>query len=606
MKKDITLTQQDQQRLRVVEQIQAGRWTASEGATALGLSARQMYRLKAKHEKEGAAALVHGNRGRTPQNRISEEERAQIVRLATETYVKYSASHLHDVLMQREGIVLSSKSIGRVLREAGIRSSRKRRLPRHRVRRDRMEQEGMLIQVDGSDHHWFGKERPRATLLGAIDDATGKVIAAVFREHEDAQGYLLVFQQILKHRGVPLELYHDRHGIFEQNRPKWSVAEELRGELDPTQVTRALKELGITSIAAHSPQAKGRVERLWGTWQDRLVKELSLDGITDIEAGNAYLPGYNERHNARFAVTPADPGLAYRRLDPSLDLDRILSFRSGRVVANDNTVQFQGQRLQIPAEPWRRSYARARVDVHQLLDGGLGIWYQGNWLLRTSPSPQPPVLRAPRRSSKRAATSPILVAPAAPEQVSLPQPTRRPDRPRVRADHGRCSAPCRHLGTGVGVRDADAAALHRLRRVDRRRAVVRAAANDHCADAADPRLLDREPHGADAGHAAETVVGVDKGKRRTLLDDLERRRRVDRAGRDPLPVGAKPPHALALAGVEPQLAVEQGLAVSPACSGVSPIARNARTAKSRSASASTVASSIGLDSAAPQGRADVA
>jgi transposase len=437
MKKDITLTQQDQQRLRVIEQIEAGRWTATEGAAALGLSARQVYRLKVKHEQQGAGALIHGNRGRAPQNRIREEERAQIVRLATETYVKCSASHLRDLLVEREGIVLSSKSIGRILREAAIPSSRKRRLPRHRVRRDRMEQEGMLCQVDGSDHHWFGKERPRATLLGAIDDATGNVVAAVFREHEDAQGYLLLLQQILKQRGIPLELYHDRHGIFEQNRPKWSVAEELRGELDPTQVTRALGELGITSIAAHSPQAKGRIERLWGTWQDRLVKELALDGVTDIEAANAYLPGYNERHNARFAVTPADPGLAYRRLDPSLDLDRVLSFRSERVVANDNTVQFERQRLQIPAEPWRRSYARARVDVHQFLDGGLGIWYQGNWLLRTPSAAHPPTLRAPKRTSKRTAPSPDLVAPRAPQQVSLPQPTpaRKATPPKPAANH---------------------------------------------------------------------------------------------------------------------------------------------------------------------------
>jgi hypothetical protein len=300
-------------------------------------------------------------------------------------YAGCNDHHLAELLALREGIVLSRKSVERIRGEAGLKATRQRRPPKHRQRRERMSQEGMMLQVDGSPHHWFGPDQPSCSLLVAIDDATGKIVAGVFRQQEDAQGYFLLLRQVLKAKGIPLDLYHDRHSIFQDNsRRPWTLEEELQGGREPTQFGRALEELGITSIAAHSPQAKGRVERLNGTLQDRLVQELRLAGITDIKAGNRFLTAYIKRFNARFAAKAEEPGLAYRPLVPGLDLERILSFRYQRVVALDNTVQLDGRLIQVPPGPKRRSYAAARVWVHELLDGSLGVWYQDRWLARTS------------------------------------------------------------------------------------------------------------------------------------------------------------------------------------------------------------------------------
>jgi len=384
-KDPVSLSQREQQRLRVVMEVEAGRWPAEQGAEVLGLSVRQVWRLKAGYREKGAAAFMHGNRGRASPGRIGEAIRSRVIELAAGPYAGCNDHHLAELLAQREGIVLSRKSVERIRRGAGLGSARRRRPPRHRQRRERMPQAGMLLQVDGSPHHWFGPDQPRCTLLAAIDDATGEVVAALFREQEDAQGYFLLLKQVLKIKGIPLDLYHDRHSIFQVNaKTPWTLEEELQGRQEPTQFGRALAELGITAIAAHSPQAKGRVERLWGTLQDRLVQELRLAGVTDIKGGNRFLREYFKRFNARFAEAAAEPGLAYRPLGSGLDLDRILSFRYQRVVALDNTVRLDGRLIQVPPGPKRRSYATARVWVHEFLDGALGVWYQDRWLTRTS------------------------------------------------------------------------------------------------------------------------------------------------------------------------------------------------------------------------------
>ena len=286
-----------------------------------------------------------------------------------------------------------------------------------------------------SPHPWLEARGQRLALVGAIDDATGEVVAALFREQEDAQGYFLLLRQILLSKGVPDAVYRDRHGIFER-KPKtpWTLDEELAGRPEPTQFGRALQELGIESIPARSPQAKGRIKRLWGTLQDRLVVELRLDGISTPEAANTFLPGFLTRFNARFAVRADDPGQAYRPLDSALDLERVLSFQYRRVVDNDDTVQCAGRVWQIPPGPGGRSHAKAHVIVHELIDGRVGVWYKDQWLVRPAAPSIPPILRA--RSQKRVRTSVIAEQPtqlpltttaeAGPAKPPSPHPWRRP------------------------------------------------------------------------------------------------------------------------------------------------------------------------------------
>lgn len=399
LKDGVTLSQKEQARLRVITEVEAGRWSVEEAAKALGLSSRQLRRLRHRYRQEGAAAFMHGNRSHPSPHRLADDVRARVVELGQTRYAACNDSHLQELLFRDEGIILSRATVQRLRRQAGQAPKQRRRPPRHRSRRDRRPQEGVLLQVDGSLHFWFGPARPQASLLGAIDDATGKVAATLFREHEDAQGYFLLLKQILKDQGIPLELYHDRHSIFQDNSPRpLTIEEQLASHREPTQFGRALEELGILAIAAHSPEAKGRIERLWRTFQDRLVVELDLAGITDIRAANRFLPGFLRRYNARFAQEAEEPGRAYWPIDPSLDLDRILSFRYQRVVARDNTVSLDGRVIQIPPGPKRRSYFAAHVWVHEFLDGGLGVRYQDEWLVRGKGS-EAAVVRARKRAA---------------------------------------------------------------------------------------------------------------------------------------------------------------------------------------------------------------
>jgi transposase len=409
-----TLTQKEQQRMHVVIEVEAGRWTVEQAADVLGVSVRHVWRLKARYTAGGASTFMHGNRGRTSQHRLSDDLRRRVVELSAGPYADCNDSHLSELLLLHQGIAISRASIQRIRRQAGQKPKQGRRSPRHRSRRDRRPQEGMLLQVDGSPYHWFGPDLPACSLVGGIDDATGKVPAALFREQEDAQGYFLLLKQVLRRHGIPLELYHDRHGIFQPNtRAPLSLEEQLQGHREPTQFGRALEELGIAPVVAHSPEAKGRIERLWRTFQDRLAFELRLAGIKDITGANRFLPGFLKRFNTRFAVKPQEPGIVYRSLDHDLDLDRILSFRYQRVVARDNTVRLDGRIIQIPPGPGRRSYFAARVWVHELLDGSLGVWYKERWLARTSARGDNPTLRARKRAPRKPERQP------APPQLPL-------------------------------------------------------------------------------------------------------------------------------------------------------------------------------------------
>jgi len=366
----------------------------TEGAGLVGLSERQLWRLRVAFERDGPAGLVHGNRGRPSGRRLDGSLRARVIDLRRTTYGDVNDTHLAELLAEREGIAISRPSLQRILRAAGLASPRRRRPPRHRSRRERMAAEGLLLQLDGSRHDWLEERGPRLTLVGAIDDATGMVPAATFRDQEDGAAYLEILRAVIVGHGLPGALYHDRHSAFAPTSPGPA---EPGAPAELSQVGRALVELGIGSIVARSPQAKGRIERLWGTFQDRLVVELRLAGVVDRAGANELLATFLPRFNARFAVPAADPVPAWRPVPAGVRLDRVLVFKYRCKVARDHTVRLDGRVLQLPPGRGGRGYAGRLVEVHLRLDGSI-VAFDGPRQLAVRSAPADPVqLRAENR-----------------------------------------------------------------------------------------------------------------------------------------------------------------------------------------------------------------
>ena len=303
------MTQKEQARLQVFSSLMADHMTIEQAATLMGVSARHTRRILAAYEQRGAAALAHGNRGRRPANATPDSLANDVVLLARTRYAGVNHTHLGELLREREGIDIGRNTLRKILTNAGVNSPRRRRPPKHRVRRQRMAREGMLIQVDGSYHRWLGEDGPRFTLVLAVDDATGCVVNALFCELENTRSYFLLMRHLIQSYGIPLTLYSDRHAVFKHTPPSETAAA-------PTQFSRAMGEIGVQLIFARSPQAKGRVERTAGTLQDRLVTELRLAGATTIDDANRVLNDFLPRFNERFRVPSEHADTSYRVLDP--------------------------------------------------------------------------------------------------------------------------------------------------------------------------------------------------------------------------------------------------------------------------------------------------
>lgn len=365
-------------KLDVVARIGRGELTVREGAQALGLSRRQVQRLRKKVRVDGPSGVIHGNTGRAPPHRTADKIRERIVALARGKYAGFNDQHLTEKLGAAEDIQVSRQTVRRILRDAGIGSPRKRRPPKHRRRRDRRPQAGQMILWDGSRHDWLEGRGPRLCLMGAIDDATGELLpGAHFVEQECSVGYLHVLHEIVVAKGIPLSAYMDQHGTLKRNDRNWTKEEQLAGRQEPTQVRRALDDLGIETIYALSPQAKGRVERLWGTLQDRLVSELRLAGTRGAAPANAVLARYRLDHNARFAIPPQDSNSAWKPCPPGMDPAEVCAFHFVRSVQNNNAVRVRGQIIDIPPHPGRTSFARALVGIRHLLNGEYRVLYKG-------------------------------------------------------------------------------------------------------------------------------------------------------------------------------------------------------------------------------------
>ena len=382
----MTLTQQEQARLQVLNSLVADHMTIEQAANVMGVSTRHTRRILAAYRRDGAAAIAHGNRGHRPANATPETVAADVVVLARTRYAGVNHTHLIELLREREGIDIGRNTLRKILTDAGVNSPRRRRPPKHRVRRQRMAREGMLIQIDGSYHRWLGEDGPQFTLLLAVDDATGCVVNALFCELENTRSYFLLMRDLIQSYGIPLALYSDRHAVFKHTPPSETAAA-------PTQFSRAMGELGVQLIFARSPQAKGRVERTAGTLQDRLVSELWLAGATTIDDANRVLQDFLPRFNSRFKVPAQVLEVAYRAVDGVMCLERVLCFKYRRRVAKDNTVRYRWRTLPLLPGTDRPSYAGAVVDVLEGLDGSLEVEHEGRIVPSQEAPPRPSVLR---------------------------------------------------------------------------------------------------------------------------------------------------------------------------------------------------------------------
>jgi transposase len=343
-----------------------------QAAEILGVSVRTMRRWKEYYQKKGYDGLFDRRRRRPSPKRVPYAQVEAVLRLYRERYSDFHVKHFHEKLTEEHGIPLSYTWVKTALQEAGLIARRARRGP-HRKRRPRRPMEGMLLHLDGSTHRWLSLcPDQRDDLLVLMDDATSRVYEARLVEEEDTRSSMTVLRDCVKRRGVFCALYTDRGSHFALTPQEGGPVDRSR----PTQIGRALKELHIESIFAYSPQARGRSERLFGTWQGRLPQELRLRGIRDRAAANAFLrKTFIPWHNRHFAVAPEQPGSAFTPLVDKTLLERVFCLEHTRLVDNDNTVRFERRILQLAPSSFRFSFARCQVTVREHLDGTISIWH---------------------------------------------------------------------------------------------------------------------------------------------------------------------------------------------------------------------------------------
>jgi transposase len=397
MKGLIVLSHNEAHRGHVLEQVAQRTLTLKEAAKIMGLSYRQAKRVHKRWQQEGLAGLCHRNRGRQVSHALPAETAAIILALHDEVYANFNDTHFTEALAEREGITVSRETVRQILRSAGRGPKRKRRTKRRHARRPRKTQTGIMMQWDGSPHHWFGSSEPPCCLMSAIDDAESKVLAALFVPAESSLSYLRLLDMVLRRHGAPLSVYQDRHTALTRADDFWSVEEQLRGEQYPTHVGRVMQDLGIQPISALTPQAKGRVERSFGIMQDRLIAELEFHGITGLEEANQWLEDYYiDYHNKRFSVQAAEPGNAFVKVSKRDRYAKIV-FAYEATVGNDNCIRLGGLMIDVPAARNRPSFAKAKVLVKQHLDGCWTVDYQGQIIARYEATP----LKEPVRSWKK-------------------------------------------------------------------------------------------------------------------------------------------------------------------------------------------------------------
>ncbi len=418
----VVMTGKELRRVHVIRHALDKQLTQVKAATVLGLTPRQVRRLMTRVRQEGDAGLVHRGRGQPSNRRMAEPIKAKVLRLYTTRYGDFGPTLAAEKLAERHGITLSDETLRLWLRARGIDHFTRRKRP-HRAWRERRGHRGELVQVDGSHHDWFEGRGPRCVLLAYIDDASSRVFAQ-FYEYEGTIPAMDSFRRYVTRHGLPLAIYADQHTTY-QSPAEPTVEEQLAGVEPMSQFGRALRELGVELIPAHSPQAKGRVERLFKTFQDRLIKEMRLAGIVTLEAANRFLEGYLPIYNRRWAVPPAQAADLHRPTPIGRELDRILCIKTRRLLRRDWTVAHNGQLYQIET-PVRTTH----VQVEERLDGTLRMTHQGQALAyrliaaRPVRAPEPPTVPRPHRPVKQARSHPWQKRVLPPRETHVAAPRR--------------------------------------------------------------------------------------------------------------------------------------------------------------------------------------
>ena len=388
----ITMTQRELQRVPVLTAVLAKQLTQRDAAQTLALSTRQVRRLTRRVQQDGPRGLAHRSRGRPSNARLSAALRARVLTLLRTQSPDFGPTLAGEMLATRHRIRVSDETLRTWMRHAGFWAGRRRPRP-HRQWRERQACAGALVQVDGSHHAWLEGRGPRLVLMAYIDDATSRVFAR-FYDYEGTGPALDSFARYARRYGVPQRLYVDRHPTY-RSPGRRTVADELAGRARPqSQFERAVTELGVTLIPAHSPQAKGRVERLFRTLQDRLVKALRLANACTRPEANRVLGRFLPAYNRRFTCAPRQPGDVHRPV-PTQRLQDVLCVKEPRIVANDGTIQVHGHRWQLHAA---RPLARRRVLVTRTARGRMRVWAGAQTLAhRPLPAAMPMRVALPRR-----------------------------------------------------------------------------------------------------------------------------------------------------------------------------------------------------------------
>jgi hypothetical protein len=355
----ILMSPKEIDRLTVMEKIKLKQVTQGDAAKALGLERRQVIRIYQSYLSEGASGLVSKRRGKQSNNRLSEELKQRAIELVKTHYSDFGPTLAHEKLTEEHQLSLSVESLRQLMIREAIWKGKKRKQVIHHQIRARRSEYGELVQIDGSPHAWFEERGPRCTLLVFVDDATGRIMQLLFEPEESTAGYMEAIRQYLSKHGRPIAFYSDKHGIFRVN------IKEAKSGTGETQLSRALRELDIELINANTPQAKGRVERMNGTLQDRLVKELRLKGISDIESAHKFLPEFIESYNKKFAIEPASPVDAHRLTIPDdKNLDLILCQRHTRTISKNLEVRYNNTIYQIQSDDAGYTMRQQKVSVH--------------------------------------------------------------------------------------------------------------------------------------------------------------------------------------------------------------------------------------------------